>query len=77
MLQLKEKYKKRKKYMVGGYAVAGLFFAYIILRVVQKLSHAKYNRASLENVMKEKLGDYNVSQALSDELLITAYDYNS
>lgn len=27
--------------------------------------------------MKEKLGNYKISEVLSDEILITAYDYNS
>lgn len=57
--------------------MAGLITAIIVQKIFAKLSKPKYNRASLENIMKERLGAYNISETMADELLITAYDYNS
>ena len=75
-----EQYEKKKKYSyykLAGYVVAGLIVAIIVQKVYAKLSKPKYNRSSLENIMKERLGAYNISETMADELLITAYDYNS
>lgn len=44
---------------------------------IDRLSHANYNRASLDHIMHELLGQYSFNQALTDELLVVAYDYNS
>ena len=38
---------------------------------------SRYNRAKLELLMKDKLGDAGIKDALTDELLVVAYDYNS
>ena len=72
--------EKKKRYNWINLAVfvfIGFILALILQKVFAKLSKPKYNRTSLEGVMKEKLGHYNISQTISDELLITAYDYNS
>jgi len=60
-----------------GWIVLGFFIGLFVPGLINKLSHAKYNRDSLENVMKTLLGDFKISQTITDELLITAYDYNS
>lgn len=57
--------------------VLGIIFALILQKVFAKLSKPKYNRKSLENIMEKRLGAYKISETISDELLITAYDYNS
>ena len=57
--------------------VVGLLTAVIIQKVFSMLSTPKYNRSSLENVMKDYLGSYTISETLTEEILITAYDYNS
>jgi len=38
---------------------------------------SRYNRTQLEALMTDYLGQANVSQALTKEVLIVAYDYNS
>jgi len=72
--------EKKKRYNYANLAVfvfIGFVAAIIVQKVFSKLSKPKYNRASLENIMKERLGHYKISDTISDELLITAYDYNS
>jgi patatin-like phospholipase/acyl hydrolase len=41
------------------------------------LNHSLYKRDLLEKIMKEYLGEVNIKDALTDELLVVAYDYNS
>jgi len=42
-----------------------------------QLNSSLYKRDNLEDIMDDYLGAYNVKDALTDELLIVAYDYNS
>jgi len=70
--------EKYYKYIaLAFYIVVGMILASITISLKNKLGSAKYTRSSLEEVMKEKLGAYKISEAFTDELLITAYDYNS
>lgn len=75
-----EEVEKKKRffwYNLAFFVVIGIIFAVIAQKVFAKLSKPKYNRMSLENVMKDRLGHYLISETITDELLITAYDYNS
>lgn len=77
---LEEEIEKKKKYnyiSLMVFVFLGLVFSIVVMKVFAKLSKPKYNRTSLEQVMKDRLGHYKVTDAMSDELLITAYDYNS
>lgn len=53
-----EIYKKKRHGIINQitFVILGLIFAIIVQKVFAKLSKPKYNRNSLENVMKEKLG---------------------
>ena len=51
--------------------------ANVIPSLIYKLAHSKYSRESLDNIMKELLGDFDIEEAITDELLVVAYDYNS
>lgn len=55
----------------------GLVLGIEIPKLANKLSHSSYSRDSLDNIMTTLLGDYNINESLSDEVLIVAYDYNS
>lgn len=72
--------EKKRQYNYISLAVfvfLGFIFALVFQKVFAKLSKPKYNRASLEGIMESRLGAYPITETLSDELLITAYDYNS
>jgi len=60
-----------------AYIILGGCIGFIVPGLINKLSNAKYDRASLEGVMEDLLGKFTISQTITDELLITAYDYNS
>jgi K+-transporting ATPase c subunit len=53
--------------------LAGIGFPYLINLVTNSL----YSRKSLDNIMKTLLGSYEIEDALTDELMIVAYEYNS
>lgn len=55
----------------------GMLVAQVLPPLVYKLAHSKYSRASLDNIMQELLGDAHINDAITDELLVVAYDYNS
>jgi len=55
----------------------GLIFGLSIPYLYSKVNNSSYNRASLDKIMKDLLGDFNIKDTLSDEVLIVAYDYNS
>ena len=80
MCEAEEEYDKNrpKKWVV--FAI-GLLIGFILGIEIPKWSsfllNAKYSRGSLDQIMKDLLGAYNVKDALTDELLIVAYDYNS
>ena len=45
--------------------------------IINVLSNSLYDRAAIEGLMDELIGEKNISAAMTDELLIVAYDYNS
>lgn len=55
----------------------GAIIGYIFPAIVNKLSNSLYDRANLEKIMLDFLGDSDFSHVLTDELLVVAYDYNS
>lgn len=59
------------------FAIIGILLASIIPQLIFKLVGARYNRFKLEELMKDKLGAAGINEALTDEILIVAYDYNS
>lgn len=55
----------------------GSLFLIIFTKMVTFATNALYDRSAIENLMDEMIGRRNISQALSDELIITAYEFNS
>ena len=55
----------------------GLILGMTVPRGIHTLNNSKYSRASLDKIMKVLVGKHLISDALTDELLIVAYDYNS
>jgi patatin-like phospholipase/acyl hydrolase len=41
------------------------------------MSSSLYDRVAIEGLMDELIGRKNISEAMTDELLVVAYDYNS
>jgi len=67
-----------RKYVIMTIGIVlGIILGIVIPSVATTLTHAQYSRKSLDNIMKELLGKYHVKDALSDEVLMVAYDYNS
>jgi hypothetical protein len=76
----KDKYYKEqpRKWIVFVFFIfIGMLIANTVPALIYKLAHSKYNRASLDNLMKQLLGEFHLEQAITDELLVVAYDYNS
>lgn len=44
---------------------------------IDLLSNSLYDRSAIENLMHELIGSKNISSAMSDELLVVAFEYNS
>ena len=55
----------------------GAVLGRVIPSLVNTLTHSLYSRTNLEKIMDEELGDSYFSDALTDEVLVVAYDYNS
>jgi hypothetical protein len=72
---MKNRYKKWLVCMVG--VLIGCSLGLGVPQIYQVLSNSLYDRAAIEGLMKELIGQKNISAAMQDELLIVAYDYNS
>jgi hypothetical protein len=76
----KEKYYReqpRKWIVLIIFVILGSLIAQFLPALIYKLAHSKYNRASLDKIMKDLLGKAQLKEALTDETLVVAYDYNS
>ena len=71
------KKKVRVWWLTGAACFLGLIVGLFIPPLINKLNHSLYKRDVLEKMMEEYLGGVNIKDALTDELLIVAYDYNS
>jgi patatin-like phospholipase/acyl hydrolase len=64
--------------VVFGFAVVlGYYLGTKLPAAYVKLTHADYNRYYLDNSMNATFGEFKISEVISDEMLIVAYDYNS
>lgn len=73
-------YEKRKpcKWMVMIlFMIIGSLFLVIFTRMISYLSNSLYDRTAIEDLMRDMIGRRNISQAISDEIMITAYEFNS
>lgn len=59
------------------FLVLGLTLSFTVPTIIFKIYSSRYNRVKLEALMEECLGAANITDAITDELLIVAYDYNS
>ena len=76
--QLKYMENVPKKWFVFGFGIfVGIVMGSFLPFLYTKLTNASYNRAGLDGIMKNLLGEYHIKDVLSDEVLIVAYDYNS
>lgn len=53
---------------VGGFFLMPKIYAW---------SKSSYDRKGVEEICKKKFGDVMISQAITDEVMIVAYEYNS
>ena len=49
----------------------------IIVKILSLVNNAKYDREGLESVAGEKFKNYTFDDVMQDELLITAFEFNS
>ena len=59
------------------FIIIGLAAGVVVPSNIYKLHKGLYSREGLDKMMNQYYGDKNVSDALTDELLIVAYEYNS
>jgi hypothetical protein len=57
--------------------IIGLGAGYYIPKYSYKAANGLYSREGLDKLMNETYGDKTVEDALTDEVLIVAYEYNS
>jgi hypothetical protein len=74
------KYHQRKSLKwVIMIVVAGLFSvaAYYSIPYIKIALSSSYDRKGIESICKNKFGDANINEALSDEVVIVSFEYNS
>ncbi len=69
--------RPKKWVMTGVGIVLGIVLGIFLPMAFNALNSSLYKRVNLEQIMDDYLGAYHLEQALTDELLIVAYDYNS
>jgi patatin-like phospholipase/acyl hydrolase len=81
-LLFKEKAKYKKNYfkmwlctVIG--VIIGAILAPLTLEVWEFSGYSLYDRSGLDELTKVKLGNYTWNDILVDDLMITAYEYNS
>jgi hypothetical protein len=74
--ELKYSERKGKKWitLIVGVVLCG-FGGWILMPLTNKIKHSLYNREGLEGVTTEKFGDTKISEVLTDEVMIVAYDF--
>lgn len=80
LMEQKEKYMRRRHYkwiVVIGFmflcSISIIFFG----KMYQFATNSLYDREPMEDLMNSLIGKRVISDAITDELMITAYDYNS
>ena len=72
---MENRYKKWVVCLIG--VLIGTILGLGVPGLYKILSNSLYDRKAIEGLMDELIGQKNVSQAMPDELLIVAFDYNS
>ena len=58
-------------------ALLGLYLGFKLPGLAQMVLNSKYSRKSLDDIMLKLVGKSRIEDALSEEVLIVAYDYNT
>lgn len=76
--ELKYREKKGRKWVVMllGMILLGIL-GWIMIPYINQLQHSLYNRLGLEGVVKEKFGETRVNEAITEEIMIVAYDFEN
>lgn len=77
MVRKYESCKPFKWLVVTLFILFGFFGGFYIPNFIYMMGNGKYSREGLDELMKLYYGEYNVEDALSEEILIVAYEYNS
>lgn len=62
--------------VLGVFMLLGAIAGKYIPKTINSLTHAKYDRSGLDAIMTDYFGDKTMTDILTDELLITSYEYN-
>lgn len=62
--------------MLVGFILFG-FLGYFLMPKLYSASKSSYSRKGIEGVTEKLLGHVNITDALTEEVVIIAYDYNS
>ena len=66
-----------KKWIMMGFGfMVGSLVGYTFPQGINLMNNSLYKRESLEQIMEDYLGYANVKDAMTDELLVVAYNYN-
>jgi hypothetical protein len=55
----------------------GSLFLVIFTRMITYLSNSLYDRSAIEDLMRSMIGKRNMTEMMVDEIMITAYEFNS
>lgn len=55
----------------------GSVFLILFTTMITFVSNSLYDRTAIEDLMRSMIGKRNITQALVEEIMITAYEYNS
>ena len=55
----------------------GSLFLVIFTRMITYLSNSLYDRTAIEDLMRSMIGKRNMTEMMVDEIMITAYEFNS
>mmetsp|Transcript_31207 Transcript_31207/g.47790 ORF Transcript_31207/g.47790 Transcript_31207/m.47790 type:complete len:84 (-) Transcript_31207:623-874(-) len=78
--EAEEKYEQNrpKKWMCSTLGLLiGACLGLGVPTIYSFMTNSLYDRNAIEGLMKELIGERNISEALFDEILIVAYEYNS
>ena len=76
--EMKYTEKKGRKWivmLVGG--VLGFIVGWVMLPLIFSLTKSSYDRSGIESICKEMFGSVKIKDALTKEVNIIAYEYNT
>ena len=70
--------RKGRKYIVMliGIALFGLL-GFFLMPILYALTNSSYDRRGIESISEEMFGSVNIKDALSEEVMIVSFEYNS